>query len=282
MGSLAGWIWYHLFPIRVATVKENLDYVYGDSLTPSKRNAIARESCRQLAMNIIESFTIPNLNQPSAKERFQFHNLDLFEEIAQPGKGACVVSLHMGNFELAIAKMACLGFPIHIIYREISWAAAHDFWNLVREQTGIRAISHRRSKDRIKEVLTNGEYVGFASDQHMPPHRGVVCEFMGRLASTTPAASRFAIEANANIILTYTLRSHEDPSVHHIYFEPFELELPHATQNENIYHNTQRLSDWMGKKVREHPEQWLWQHKRFKVKDILDTYHVPEHLKNLI
>ncbi len=280
-GRIIGLIWYYILPVRVAVAKENMRRVFGDTIPKSQINAMTRKCCQHLAMNILEGFTIPNLQKPGALERFEIQGLDIFKDAAKAQKGACVVSLHLGNFELMIAQAACMGFPIHIIYREISWGPGHDFWNHIRAKTGIKAISHRRSKEQIKNALAQGGYVGFASDQHMPPHRGIATEFMGQLAATTPAASRFAMETGANIVFAYTVRSEENPTVHRVHFEHFELEYPHATSKENIQHNTQRINDWMGSVIRQYPEQWLWHHKRFKIRDIRAQYTIPPHLHQL-
>lgn len=256
--------------------------VLGETVSKREIRTMTRRCCQHMAMNIVEGFRIPALRNELDSPRFEVHGADIFKSVADHGKGVAVVSLHMGNFELCIALMACRGFPINIVYKDIHWKAANDFWNLVRETTGIKTIAPRRSKDRIKEVLAQGEYVGFASDQHMPPHRAIVCEFLGQLAATTPAAPRFAFETGANIVLAYAVRKESDPTHHIVKFEAFELETPFETSAENIRHNTQRLNDWMGAIIRAHPEQWLWHHKRFKINNNLDRYDIPSDLAHLV
>lgn len=282
MGQLIGLIWYYLIPIRVRIAHDNMRRVFGNSLTKSQIRSMTRQCCQHMAMNILESFRLPILRQNLNSPRFEVEGLEQFESANQSGKGVCVVSLHIGNFELCIARMSCLGFPINIIYKDIHWKAAQEFWSLIRDTTGIKTIAPRRSKERIKEVLSQGEYVGFASDQHMPPHRAIACEFLGQLAATTPAAPRFALETGAKIALAYTVRKKEDLTRHLIRFESFELETPFESDADNIRHNTQRLNDWMGAIIRAHPEQWLWHHKRFKIESSLDKYDIPAHLEHLV
>ena len=255
---------------------------FGESVSPNKIRAMTRRCCQQIAMNILEDFRIPILFKEVDSPRFEVEGLEVLEAARQHNQGVCVVSLHQGNFELMIALGACRGFPLNIIYKEIHWKAAHDFWNLVRKTTGIKAIAPRRSKEKIKSVLAQGEFVGFAADQHMPPHRGIVCEFLGQLAATSPAASRFATQSGAKIILASTIRRESDPTQHLIRFDSFELESPFDTDAENIRHNTQRLNDWMSSIILAHPEQWLWHHKRFKIDQVLHQYEIPPHLEHLV
>ena len=281
-GRLLGLIWYYLIPVRVSVARKNMRRVLGDNITDQQLRTMTRRCCQHMAMNILEGFRIPELKRELDSPRFDLQGVEIVEQAADLGKGIAMVSLHMGNFELFIANMACRNFPLHVVYKDIHWKAAHDFWNLVRDTTGIKAIAPRKSKSRIKEVLAQGEFVGFASDQHMPPHRAIVCEFLGQLAATTPAAPRFALETGAAIVLAFTVRKDEDLTHHLMKYEAFELETPFETTAENIRHNTQRLNDWMGSIIRAYPEQWLWHHKRFKIDKLLDQYDIPPHLEHLI
>ncbi len=256
--------------------------VLGDAVTDRDLRIMTRRCCQNLAMNILEAFRIPELKSELDSPRFDFQGVEALNQASARGKGVAIVSLHIGNFELFIANMACRKYPLNVVYKEIHWKAAHDFWNLVRDTTGIKAIAPRKSKHHIKELLSKGEYVGFASDQHMPPHRAIVCEFLGQLAATTPAAPRFALETGATIVLAYTVRKEEDFTRHLMKYEAFELETPFETTAENIRHNTQRLNDWMGSIIRAYPEQWLWHHKRFKIDRLLDQYDIPPHLEHLV
>ncbi len=281
LGRLLGLVWYYLLPVRVGVARQNVERVYGDSLSPARKRQIVRRSCQNLTMTILEGFRLPILKEPREASRIETRGMELLREPTERGQGGCLVSLHLGNFELAVGTMATQGLPIHIIYKDINWKSAHNFWNLVRQTTGVSAIAPRRSKNRIKEVLAQGGLVGFAADQHMPPHRGIVCEFMGQLASTTPAPCRFALETQTPILFAYTYRQPEDPTRHVFQVESFEIELPHDSDAENIRHNSQRLNDRIAEVVKTYPEQWLWQHKRFKVQDNPEAWQIPTHLQKL-
>ena len=130
--------------------------------------------------------------------------------------------------------------------------------------------------------MQKGEMVGFAVDQHMPKHRAIVCEFLGHVVATSPAPSKFALEAGGELVLIYTYRSKTDFTRHVFKAENFEFETPFETLRENMLHNTQRLNNRMAEIIHAHPEEWLWHHKRFKVHNAPDGWDIPEELVPLL
>lgn len=279
LGRLLGIIWYYLVPIRVRVAKSNARQVFSGRKTEREICGLVRDACIFQSINALECLAIMNLCDDAAHSRFTLHGVETYRNALARGRGVCVTSLHLGNFEQSIALIAAQGFTLNIIYRRLGWGALHDYWNLVRESFGIQAISHRKSRDEIRAALQRGESVGFACDQHMPAHRGILTRFLGQLAATTPAPTRFAHENGSAIIVAYTYRDPNNPLRHHIHFEDFELQTEGLSHNDMLQLNTQRLNDRLSELILEHPEQWLWHHRRFKVTDRLSEYTIPESLK---
>ncbi|MBT6178504.1 MAG: lysophospholipid acyltransferase family protein [Deltaproteobacteria bacterium] len=277
-GRMLGLFWYYVAPVRVGVARSNVERVYGDTLSQSEKAAIVRGCCMSWAMTVMECLRMPTLRKPGEIGRMEAHNFHLLEAAKNRKKGACVVTLHLGNFEMMVGYMTIHGLPLHVIYRDLKAKSVHDFWNLVRKSTGILTLPPRRSKDAIREVMAKGEMVGFAVDQHMPKHRAIVCEFLGHVVATSPAPSKFAMEAEGEIVLVHTYRSKDDYTRHICEVEDFPLESPFETFEENLRHNTQRLNNRMAEIIKAHPTEWLWHHKRFKVHDSPEGWEVPQEL----
>lgn len=282
IGRMLGLFWYYVAPVRVSVARSNVERVFGDTLSKQEKAAIVRGSCMSWAMTVVECFRMPKLRNPAEIGRMDARNFDVLEAAKNRKKGACVVTLHLGNFEMMVGYMTIQGLPLHVIYRDLKSKSAHDFWNLVRKNTGILTLPPRRSKDAIREVMEKGEMVGFAVDQHMPKHRAIVCEFLGHVVATSPAPSKFAMETGGEIVLIHTYRSKEDYTRHVFEAEDFILESPFETFDENLRHNTQRLNNRMAEIIKAHPEEWLWHHKRFKVHDAPEGWDVPEELQAML
>ena len=132
---------------------------------------------------------------------------------------------HIGSIDLMGYSQAILGYPMHVVVKDIHWKPAKDFIRALRGRTGVTLIAPRRSKDVIRQVLADNKIVALIVDQHMKPHRSIVCELFGLLASTTPAPARFALDTGVPVVTVVMYRRgntrHFDMTV-----EPFEIERP--------------------------------------------------------
>ena len=136
------------------------------------------------------------------------------------------------------------------------------------QKFGIRRISASRSKKQIVAAIHAGSTVYMAIDQHMPYHRGLVCNFFEQKASTTPAPVRFARETGAAIMTCRcSILSQAGRNEIH-YHEEFVLETENIPPQHILRHNTERLNRIMEDYLKINPGQWLWHHKRWKVQDM--------------
>jgi len=278
VGQALGWFWYYVIPIRrkvaIANVKRAL------KLPDSECRRIVRRCFAHQTMMAVESLRMLDLTQERARELVERRDFDILFDAMDGGKGVVVVMAHMGNYEMLAATQAMLGIPLHAVVREFRNQAVNDYVARVRDLTGYKTISPKRSKDQLRGILAKGEIVCLLVDQHMPAHRGVVCSFFGQLASTSPAPARFAMEAGAPLLPVVTFRDPTRPGHHVVRIEPpIELETPFDDPEKNLWHNTQRINHHIEGWIREHPEQWLWMHKRWKVHDDPDGWDIKPELR---
>lgn len=279
IGRAIGLFWHDILPIRRQIARRNVERVFGTELSPRAQRRIVRRCFENLGMFGVEVFRLPHLTQAQSEMLVERRNWQILEEALQRGKGLIVVTAHMGNYDLAACSQAIRGVPINAIIKPIHWAPAHRFIFGTRERTGLKLIASRGSKDDIRAALQRGEIVVFIVDQHMLPHQGIVCEFFGQLASTTPAPTRFALETGAPIIPLWIYRKGHG-GAHVLSIEPeLVLETPYEDRDANLRHNTERLNRRVESWIRQHPEQWLWLHRRWKVQDNPEGWNIPESLR---
>jgi len=186
------------------------------------------------------------------------------EEALAQGCGVILVVSHVGNIDLAGTSQAVLGLPFTVAAKDIGNRQVQRFVMHVRERVGVEVIPPRKSAELVRDALRRNRIVTLAVDQHVPKHRAVVCDFFGLPAATSPSPARFALELDVPIITAVTWR--EPSGCHVMRVDPeFELKRPHAELQLNILHNTERLNRVIEAYIREHPEQWLWLHRRWKL-----------------
>ena len=113
----------------------------------------------------------------------------------------------------------------------------------------------------MKALKANG-IVAFVNDQFMGPPLGVEVDFFGEKAGTAMGLALFAMKSKVPVIPFYTFRNANGVHVCRCGDEiPFdELE----NKDDTIKHMTQKYTKVIEDIVREHPENWMWVHRRWK------------------
>lgn len=278
-GRAVGWIWYHVIRVRRGTVEHNLGRALGREFSSTELHCIAARSFQHQALFGIETLRFPLMDRAASERLVARKNYHHMQDAIDRGKGVVAIFSHVGNFDLAGVSQSLRGMPLAVIFKNIGWKPAHDFLFWQRKNAGIHPILPKRSEREILRALRKGMVVAFVIDQHMPPHRGIATEFLGLLASTTPAPMLFALRTGATVVTSHIRRVGFTP--HHIYEvdPPWELERPHEELRANVRHNTERLNRWLEQVVRRYPEQWLWMHRRWKLEDDPTGFEVPDELR---
>jgi KDO2-lipid IV(A) lauroyltransferase len=256
------WLWFWVVPVRKSVAMVNVRRALGEGHDPGH---IVLGCMKTLTMFAVEALRLPGLTRAKADELVEVRGQEILDNALAAGKGVIVVTAHMGNFDLLGCVHALRGQPANIVYKNIGWRAAHDFFFQARRNAGVTVIPPKGSERQILRALRSNQIVGFVIDQHMPKHRGIVCTFFGRYASTTPAPALFALKTGAVVVPALIRRVGN--SGHHVseFYPPMVMDEPHADRTANLRHNMQKMNDWLEAEVRKTPEQWLWLHKRWKV-----------------
>lgn len=258
------WLWFWVIPVRKNVGMVNVRRALGEDVDPGR---IVHGCMKTLTMFGIESLRLPALTRATADQLVEVRGQEHLDSALASGKGVIVVTAHMGNFDLLGCVHALRGIPANIVYKNIGWQAAHTFFFAARRKAGITVIPPKGSERQILRALRGNEVVAFVIDQHMPKHRGIVCTFFGRYASTTPAPALFALKTGA-VVVPALIRRVGDSGQHvSELYPPIVMDEPHADRTANLRHNMQKMNDWLEAEVRKTPEQWLWLHKRWKVND---------------
>lgn len=270
LGHVLGALWYYCVPIRRRLAHRQVARALGPQVPAAERRRIVRQSFVNLVLMVIEGLRYPVLTARRSEAWVARRDIDRLDALLARGRGVIAVSIHLGNFELLGTSQSVRGYPISAIFKDMHAGGAAAFWQAQRRLLGLGQIPPRQAKDTIVERLRAGEVVAFLIDQHLAPHRSLVCSFFGRAAATTHAPVRFALQTGAPIMPLYIVRRGFWGRHEVVVLPEFELERPPGDEAACVAHNTQRLNDLVEGWVRAYPEQWLWAHKRWKVADRLE------------
>ena len=113
----------------------------------------------------------------------------LTDELAR-GRGAIIVTAHLGNWELLAARLRRLGLQGAVIGRRRPKDPSARWFEQLRLGYGVQTLSQEDSPRRILEVLRSGGTLGMLCDFEVRRLDGEFLDFFGRpaLFMTAPAA----------------------------------------------------------------------------------------------
>jgi Lauroyl/myristoyl acyltransferase len=191
-------------------------------------------------------------------------NIDRFLRLANDGKPALIFSAHLGNWELPAISAATYGIDSAVLYRKPNIAGVDRWLRETRTASMGELISASLDAPlKLAEALERGAHVGMLVDQYY--RRGVPVTFFGRRTMANPLLARLA--------------QHFDCPIHGVRI----VRLPNHTFRGDMTEQIAPARDAQGKIdvagtmqiitsvvegwIREHPEQWLWQHRRWRPED---------------
>jgi KDO2-lipid IV(A) lauroyltransferase len=258
LGSLLGWLVYHLIPARRRIAEINLEMCFPGK-TDEERRQLLRRHFDSLGKGTIE--TAMAWWTPARRlQRLQhIEGLEHLETALQQGKGAILLSAHFTSLELG-GRLLALHIPFHVMYREHRNPLFEAVMRSRREKNFDRA--HERQDIRnIIGSLKAGMPVWYAPDQDYGRKHSVFAPFFGVPAAMITATARFARISGAPVVPFFQQRL-DDGSGYVLRVLPALENFP---SGDDIADAT-RINKIIEEEILRQPEQYLWVHRRFKTR----------------
>lgn len=265
LGGLVGFLWVDLFRIRRQVIVQNLEIAFPE-WSEAKRKQIGRESVYNMGRGFFEFFTIPYLNKRWLETKVVFEGLEHYQKALERNKGVLLMSLHLGNGDLASAAVVMKGYPVTIITKIFKNKFFNELWFSFRGAQGVSYIDAHGPTTAfdILKTLKRQEGVIFVVDQFMGRPFGIETRFFGKTTGSAYGLSLFALKTKAPVIPIYTFEG-EDRKMHVVFEPEVPLEdLVSEDKEASMLAITQRFNDKIEEIIRQHPEQWMWVHRRWK------------------
>jgi KDO2-lipid IV(A) lauroyltransferase len=184
-----------------------------------------------------------------------------FETIRDSGRPVLMFAAHLGNWELPALVAHHYGLNVSVLYRRPNLPAVADAVVDMRAGCmGTLVASGTEAPLLLAKALEQGGVAGMLVDQH--DRRGVDVQFFGRPARTGALIARLARQIDCPIQGVHVVRLPDNR---------FRIKLTEpippvrsADGEIDIEGTMQAITSVVEGWVREHPEQWLWLHQRWR------------------
>jgi KDO2-lipid IV(A) lauroyltransferase len=188
-------------------------------------------------------------------------NIARFLRVKDDGKPALIFAAHLANWELPAVIAASDGLEAVVLYRRPNLGAIADaVIALRRGLMGEMVASSMGAPVALADALRRGKHVAMLVDQHYG--RGVEVTFFGRKCLANPLIAMLAREIECPIHGTRVIRLPGNRFAGEISEEvaPVRDQQGRIDVKGTMQAITAVIEGW----VREHPEQWLWVHRRWR------------------
>jgi KDO2-lipid IV(A) lauroyltransferase len=188
--------------------------------------------------------------------------VERFLAIRDSGRPTLVFSAHLANWEVPALVPAYYDVRSNLLYRRPNIGSIADAVVAMRAGCmGNLIPSGLDAPVRLLRALERGEHVGMLVDQHMV--KGVDVVFFGRWAKANPLIAQLARHSGATIRGVRVVRQADGNS----FWGELTDEIAPARDAEgkvDIQGTMQIITSVVEGWIREHPEQWLWLHRRWR------------------
>jgi Kdo2-lipid IVA lauroyltransferase/acyltransferase len=200
-------------------------------------------------------------NPGPANIDYDAETLDRFHRLRTDGKPALVFTAHLANWELPARVAAEYGLDATILYRAPNLGGVAAAIQEIRAvNMGTLIPTTREAPLVLASALERGAHIAMLVDQYFT--QGIEVQFFGRPARTNPLIARLARNVECPIHGARVIRL----GGRHFRGELTQaLVPPRDAQGRIDVHGTmQAITSVIEGWVREHPEQWLWLHRRWR------------------
>lgn len=263
LGAAMGRLAYRLIPRMHKVGRANIDLAYGDSLTRAEKERILIGAAENMCIVAAEFSHLPWL----AKRQFKGFLSIEGEELVDWSGGVLLFGAHIGNWEAMAPAVASRGYSIAEVVRPLDNVVVNHLVDGARRNGGVHTIPKSHAGKEMIRLLVEGWGVGVLVDQS-PRINAVPVHFFGQPTWATIAPVMIAMRAKRPLHLVVLIRK---PDGHYVLkFGPPVLIGRTGHLRSDLAQSSQPVQDIIEALIREHPEQWLWFHRRWKRRESLE------------
>jgi KDO2-lipid IV(A) lauroyltransferase len=174
--------------------------------------------------------------------------------------GVVVATAHTGNWDLVACALA-QRVSLTVITKRLSVGWLNRLWQSFSGRRGVGLVEAGQAASRAGWELRNGGWVATMIDQAPERRRGTLAlQFLGEVAEVDLAPALLAARARCPLVIAFPLRSAQGHSIRLVRVLHPPQRAGRAWAEGAMREATQALETL----IRQHPEQWLWMHRRWK------------------
>ncbi len=246
---------------------DNLQHAFKGQKDDHEIRKIARASCRSFVFTFLEIvkfrylFTGPHVLEKMKSYADNLDELFVKAKNIHDESGGCIFATpHIGNWEILPHVSSVAGIPLAIVARPLDNEYLEKLIFRTRVSEGQFIIPKKNALFVLQRTLQKGTSLGMLPDQSTM--KGILIDFFGRPATTTPVPAILAIRYNRPVVVVAACR--KENGRHEGFVSDPIWPGEYSSEKAEIIRITREITRNMEIIIRKYPDQYLWMHNRWK------------------
>lgn len=216
---------------------------------------------RHIGWMLIDSCRMRRIDAQNKDKHWILDEYPPIQELFDEGNGLIFATGHVGVWDISGVIGALLGLPLTSVFRPSPLPALNRLMSDMRTRTGQVVVARKNVMYTLKKVLRDKEAIGILADGG-GKHSAVVAPFLGTAARSVATPALLHLATGAPIAVVACMR------VGRMRYRLRVLDIIRdagtGDREKDLVAITTRCNRALGVAIKEAPEQWFWQSRRFR------------------
>lgn len=239
--------------VSVKIIRNNVSKVLNLNINDKEIHRIANRIFINWAKNIVDFLKHPIISKEKLKQRVEIEGLEHLDNALKGGRGAVIITAHIGNFEWGACRIAVAGYKIWGLSLVRKNKLVEKFFESNRLSKGFKTLYINRMLN-VFRMLKNNEIVAIPSDWDPTGQAVRPFKFFGKTAYLPTGALMIALKSGAPLIPSFIWK--KDKYNHfQIVEKPIDL-IREGDKETLINKNMEKVLEVMEKYIRDNISEW--------------------------
>ena len=239
--------------VDVKIIRNNVSKVLNLNINDKEIHRIANRIFINWAKNVVDFLKHPIISKEKLKQRVEIEGLEHLDNALKGGRGAVIITAHIGNFEWGACRIAVEGYKIWGLSLVRKNKLVGKFFESNRLSKGFKTLYTNRMLN-VFRTRKNNEIVAIPSDWDPTGQATRPFKFFGKTAYLPTGALMIALKSGAPLIPSFVWK--KDKYNHfQIVEKPIAL-IREGDKETLINKNMEKVLEVMEKYIRDNISEW--------------------------
>ena len=209
---------------------------------------------RNFAKYLVDFFRFKKIQSEYINKNIHVKDVHYIDDALAQGKGAILLTAHMGNWELGGVATSMLGYPFTTVALPHKSKKVNAFFNKQRERKGIKVFPLGNAAKALLRALRNNDLLALVGDRDFLG-KGILVDLFGKPTIFPLGPAVLSLQTGAKIIPSFTLRRPDD-TFDLVFNKPIEYNVS-GDKEKDLKEIVIKYKLVFEEYMRLYPEQWF-------------------------